>query len=248
MVRRLCVCAMAAGLAAVASCRVAETDKREDAPKICSGGAMTRSGSDAEDHPARRFTYEGKQRHQRGLADNYWLLAGRGWPLHPVAPLRSGSYDEEDSVAFQGVDDRLWSLAADPDISWPTGIGLFGLSGVIDTLGIHRGQELEFSYRVLLSLGEFDFIPSAGMRWRSQDIVDYYYGARPGEGRAGRPAYEDEYALDPFVRLAVRHDLTQGWSLLATVQYEWVDDQIRNSSVVDADYDASFMVGMLHAW
>jgi len=117
-----------------------------------------------------------------------------------------------------------------------------------DAIPSREGQELEFSYTILFSLHGFDFIPSAGMRWKSQDLVDYYYGVRPREAQAGRPAYEGENSLDPFVRLAVRRKLTERWSLLAAAQYEWLDDEIRSSPIVDADYDASFMIGMLYSW
>lgn len=154
----------------------------------------------------------------------------------------SPSYASADTEAYP----FLWP--ADPDISWPTQFGLFGLAAVADTPGNHKGQGLEFSYRVLFELGGFAFIPSAGMRWKSQDLIDYYYGVRPRETGVGRPAYEGENSLDPFVRLAMRRRLTDRWSLLAVAQYEWLDDQIRSSPIVDADYDASFMLGMLYSW
>jgi len=239
---------MAFGLVVIASCRVAETSKGEDALKVCSGGAAVESRSyasaDAKAHPGPLFTHDGKRLHRKGLAGGYWLPARRGWPLQSYL----GSCDEEDSVAFQGVNDRLWLLPAGPDISWPTRIGLFGLSGVADTLGRRMGQELEFSYAMLFDLGGFDLIPSAGMRWKNQDLVNYYYGVRPSEARAGRPAYEGESAFDPFVRLAVRHQLTERWSLVAATQYEWLDSQPADSPFLDANHDASFMVGMLYSW
>jgi outer membrane scaffolding protein for murein synthesis (MipA/OmpV family) len=57
-----------------------------------------------------------------------------------------------------------------------------------------------------------------------------------------------EGAFDPFVRLAVRRQLTERWSPLAAVQYEWLDDPITDSPVVDTNHDASFMVSMLYQW
>ena len=86
------------------------------------------------------------------------------------------------------------------------------------------------------------------MRCKNQDLVNYYYGVRPSGGRAGRPAYEGESGFDPFVRLALRHQLTEGWSLLAAAQYEWLDSQPADSPFLDANHDASFIVGMLYEW
>jgi len=216
------------------------------------GGAVGSSEPYAEADttisPVPLSLYDGNGLYGQDLAVGHRLLLGQGWSIGPVVQPRFDGFDEGDSPSLDGMDDRDWSVDAGISVSWLTKIGLFGLSGVTDMLGKHKGQELEFSYTAPFNWGGFDFIPSAGMRWKSQDLVNYYYGVRPHEARAGRSAYEGEPALDPFVRLALRRRLTRRWSLLATAQYEWLDDEIRNSRIVDADYDASFMLGMLYRW
>jgi outer membrane protein len=245
---------MAAGLAAVTCCGAAETNGKDaNEPTIYLGGGAvvsTRSyiGVDPRVYPVPLFAYEGKRLYLRGVVGGYRLLMGEGWSVGPVVQPRFDGYDQEDSSALKGMDERHWSLDAGVAASWLTKIGLFGLSAVTDALGKHKGQELEFSYTILFNLAGFDFIPSAGIRWKSQDLVDYYYGVQPSEVRPGRPAYEGQDALDPFARLAVRRKLTDRWSLLAAVQYEWLDDAITDSPIVDANYDASFLVGALYSW
>ena len=254
MIGRLCLCAMAVGFVVTGWCRGAETDgKDKDEPTVYLGGgavvsARPYTGVDARVYPVPLFAYEGERLYLRGVVGGYRLLMGDGWSVGPVVQPRFEGYEENDSSALRGMDDRDWSLDGGIGASWLTKIGLFGLSGVTDMLGRHKGQELEFNYTILFKLGGFDFIPSAGMRWKSQDLVDYYYGVQPSEARAGRPAYEGEHALDPFARLVVRRKLTERWSLLAAAQYEWLDDTITDSPIVDANYHASFMVGMLYSW
>ncbi len=251
---RVCVCALVVGFAATAWCRSAETDDegKNGSAFYLGGGALISDrpyiDTDWMICPVPLSAYEGDPLSLWDMAGGYPLPAGKGWSIGPVVQPRFQGYGEEDSSALWGMDDRNWSIDAGIGASWMTKIGRFGLSGVTDMLGRHKGQELEFSYTVLFKLGGLDFIPSAGMRWKSQDLVDYYYGVRPREAMAGRPAYEGENALDPFVRLTMRHKLTGRWSLLAFAQYEWLDDEIKSSPIVDADYDASFMVGMLYSW
>jgi len=254
MVRRVCLCVVTAGFVATAWCRGAEMpDQDKDDPKVyLGGGAMVTSrpyaGVDTRVYPVPLFVYEGKRLYLRGLFAGYRLLMADGWSVGPIVQPRFEGYEEDDSFALKGMDDRPWSLDAGIGISWLTKIGLLGMSGVTDTLGRHNGQELEFSYTILFKLGGFDLIPSAGMRWKSHDLVDYYYGVRSEEARAGRPAYEGEDAFDPFMRLAVRRKLTERWSLVAAAQHEWLDDEISDSPIVDRDYDVSFIVGMLYSW
>jgi outer membrane protein len=233
-------------------CGADEGKKTAEKPMVCSGGgAVAGSKRPAEAnagvYPAPRSLHETERFCWQGLVFDYRLLLGEGLWVGPVVRPRFGRVDEGESFSLDGVDGPDRWIDAGIGVSWRTRIGLFGLSAFTDMLGGHKGEELEFSYTTLFNLGGFDLIPSAGMRWKSQDLVDYY-GVRPREARAGRSAYEGEPALDPFVRLAVRRKLTERWSFLAAAQYEWLDDEIKGSPIVDADYDASFMVGMFYSW
>jgi outer membrane scaffolding protein for murein synthesis (MipA/OmpV family) len=48
--------------------------------------------------------------------------------------------------------------------------------------------------------------------------------------------------------LAMRRRLSEGWSLMAAVQYEWLDREITDSPIVDSNYQASFIAGVLYSW
>ena len=150
------------------------------------------------------------------------------------------------------MDDRDWSVDGGVALNWRTRVGLFAVSGVTDLFGKHDGQELDFSYTVLFEKAEFTFIPSVGVRYKSDNLVDYYYGVEGDEvrfdARVSRPAYEADDALDPYLRLAVRRKITERWSLLGAVQYEWLDSEITDSPIVDDNYEASLLLGVLYSW
>ncbi|MBN1506323.1 MAG: MipA/OmpV family protein [Sedimentisphaerales bacterium] len=147
-----------------------------------------------------------------------------------------------------GTQDHIWSIDAGLGTLWLTDFGFFGLSAARDVLGRQDARGLELSYTYPFRLGGFVFLPSAGMRWKSHNLVDCYHGGQLGEAGADRPTHEDSTALDPFVRLAVRRKMTPRWSLLASAQYEWLDESITDSPVADADYDAFFTIGMSCSW
>ncbi len=245
-------------LIVTAWCRGAETNAgRNDKPSIhLGGGVIVRSqpyvGTDSRVHPVPLFTYEGKRLYVRGVMGGYWLFSLDGLSAGPVIQPRLEGYEEDDSSLLEGMKDRDWSVDGGVGANWLTGAGLFGVTFVTDLLGRHDGQELDFSHTILFEWAGFNFISSAGVRYKSGKLIDYYYGVRRNEVRfdeaVARPAYEGNDALDPYLRLVVRRRLSERWSLLGAVQYEWLDDEISDSPIVDDGYEASLLLGVLYSW
>ncbi|MEN6336557.1 MAG: MipA/OmpV family protein, partial [Phycisphaerales bacterium] len=84
------------------------------------------------------------------------------------------------------------------------------------------------------------------------NLVDYYYGVENDEIRfdqaISRASYEGDDAVDPYLRLAIRRKLTERWSLLGAAQYEWFDDEIKDSPIVEDGYETSFLLGIMYSW
>lgn len=215
------------------------------------GGIVTSKpyiGVDAKAYPVPLVAYEGERLYFRGIVGGYRLISEGGWSVGPVVQPRFDGYEEDDSSALDGMEDREFSVDAGLGVSLLTEVGLFGLNVVTDLLGRHDGQEIEFSYTIMFPVAEFDIIPSVGLRWQSNDLVDYYYGVRGDEVAFNRRAYEGDDALNPYVRVAARRKLGGRWNALVALQYEWLDNEIENSPIVDDDYDASILFGALYSW
>lgn len=252
------VCVVIGSFVAVGWSEEAQTDaKLQEKPSIhVGGGALISSqpyvGTDSRIYPIPLFAYEGKRLYFRGIMGGYWLYSVDGFSVGPVLRPRFEGYEEDDSSELEGMDDREWSIDGGLGLSWLTDFGLFGVTFVTDLLGRHDGQELDFGYTILFKWGGCDFIPSAGVRWKSEDLVQYYYGVEADEARFGggitRPAYEGHDAVDPYLSLAIRRKLNDRWSLLGAVQYEWFDSEIKDSPIVKDDYEASFLLGLMYTW
>lgn len=254
MKTRVCRCVVVAGLVLPARCLGGEIGKAtEGEPSLhVGGGALVASkpyvGVDAQVYPVPMFAYEGKNLYVHSMTGGYRLLAGKGWSIGPIVQPRFDGYDADDSSFLEGMDDRKWSIDAGVGVSWRTGIGLFELSYVTDILGRSDGQELQLIYTVMCPLAGFDIAPSVGVKYKSDDLVDYYYGVEPDEIAFDRWPYEGGAATDPFVRLALRRKLGERWSLILAGQYEWLADDITDSPIVDSDYQASFLAGLMYSW
>jgi len=224
----------------------------EKAKVFVGGGAVISSkpydGVDSKVYPVPMFGYEGDRLYLRGISGGYRLFKHGGWSFGPMVRPRFEGYEADDSDALRGMDDRDLTLDAGVNFEAMTKWGLFGAMFVTDLLGEHDGQECEASYTVLFPYAGFTFIPSVALRWRSENLVDYYYGVKRSEARAGRPAYSPSDTLDPVIRLAVRRKLTDHWGLLVGFQYEWLNDEISDSPIVDDDTAFSVLVGATYTF
>jgi MipA family protein len=216
------------------------------------GGAFLQTepyaGVDARIYPAPVVAYEGKHLYVRSAIVGYRIIAENGLMIGPLVQPRVEGFQAGDSSFLSGMEDRDWSVDGGVNIEAVTPVGLLGVSIVSDLLGRSRGQEMEYRYLIMFPVLGFQLIPSAGLRWKSEKLVDYYFGVRPNEARPGRPAYEGEQAFDPFLRLIVRHKLTKHWSLFSDAQYEHLAGAITDSPIVDKDYQMSITAGALYGW
>jgi outer membrane protein len=206
------------------------------------------AGVPARVYPAPVVSYEGERLYVRSAIVGYRIISDNGVMIGPLVQPRIEGFKEDDSPFLSGMQDRNWSVDGGVNIEAVTPVGLLGVSIVSDLLGRNRGQEVEFRYLVMFPALGFQLIPSGGVRWKSDSLVDYYYGVRPNEARPDRPAYQGEQAFDPFLRLVVRHNLTKHWSLFTDAQYEWLASEITNSPIVSKDYQLGVTTGVLYAW
>ena len=205
-------------------------------------------GVDSKVYPVPMFGYEGERLYLRGISGGYRLFQRGGWSIGPMLRPRFEGYEADDSDALTGMDDRDLTLDGGVDLSLKTNWGMFGVQVMTDLLGEHDGQELEASYMALFPYAGFYFVPSVALRWRSDDLVDYYYGVRASEARAGRPAYSPGDAISPVARLAIRRKLSDHWGFLLAFQYEWLDDEISDSPIIEDDTMISLLLGATYTF
>jgi outer membrane protein len=142
-------------------------------------------------------------------------------------------YDADDSDALEGMANRDWTLEVGLATVVEGGWGSLALSATTDVLGEHDGQEVRLTYSIPLGSVRFQVQPAAGIAWYSENLADHYFGVRPGEARAGRPAYAVESATNVFVEVRVLMPLSRRWALVLSGGVEWLDDAITASPIVE---------------
>jgi len=125
-----------------------------------------------------------------------------------------------------GVDVGLGAQAGG---SW----GLVFAELLRDGSQVSHGSEIRLGYKYPVRVGPFSLRPHAMLSIRSANLNNYYYGVRPEEARAGRPAYESGRGVVPEVGLRASYQLSSNWRLLAGASLARLPRTVRDSPIVD---------------
>jgi outer membrane protein len=98
------------------------------------------------------------------------------------------------------------------------------VSALYEVTGRHKGYEARAAVSAPLIQSKQSLAINAGLTWKSAASVDYYYGVPD--------VYRADAALNPFVKLSYALPLSERWTLIAFVHYEYLDDTIVDSPIV----------------
>jgi outer membrane protein len=201
---------------------------------------------DAMVMPIPMVYYESKDFFFKGRSLGYHVLKSERFSFDVIGQWRFDGYDDIDSSFLRGMDDREMTLDGGFELSYKDGWGKTSITFVSDLLGRHDGQELSISYGKQFTAGKWMLTPAAGVIWNSHNLADYYSGVRPNEAQALRPAYSVGEAWNPTMRLNMLYPINKQWSAMGLIRYQWLDNEITDSPIVDADYQIQFMAGLLY--
>jgi outer membrane protein len=156
-------------------------------------------------------------------------------------------YDADDADSLSGMDNRDISLDGGVQLKWVIqqveGLSV-NIGATTDLMSKHEGQEVTLAGKKVFKGKIYQIIPEAGVKWQSSDLVDYYYGVRDSEVASGRPAYEPDSVIDPFVASRLYLGLSENWILISRVGYEFLGAEIQDSPIVDKDGIFSMLIGV----
>lgn len=172
---------------------------------------------------------------------SYSVLSSGSYNLEVLGKSLSLGYEDDDSKVLKGMKDRDSSINLGLRASYSTDYGLLSLHALTDVLGNHKGQEIELRFgepfytehwsgQRELTLGAF-----AGVRWQSDDLIDYYYGVKDSETTASRKAFKGESAITSFVGMELKFGFSEHLSLEGAVSYEHLPDKITDSSIASSN-------------
>lgn len=153
-------------------------------------------------------------------------------------------YDDDDSDILAGMEDRDWSLDGGLRARFSNEYFRLSLTGVADLTGNHEGYE--FNAFISKTLFNGFITPRFGIKWQSEDLVDYYYGVPASEATATRLEYIGSSTVNIVGGVIVAVPLTENWIAGALFQYEHLGSDIEDSPIVDEDGVFTYAGGIVY--
>ena len=117
------------------------------------------------------------------------------------------------------------------------------LRNVTDASG---GTEFRLGYRYDWRGGRFTLRPYVSLSLRDAKLNDYYYGVRPEEATATRPAYAPGSGANLQLGLYGAYALTERWRLVAGLGTTHWSKGVRGSPIVDGRAQNAVVLGLMY--
>lgn len=88
----------------------------------------------------------------------------------------------------------------------------------------------------------------AGLHWKSQHLVDYYYGLSARDNVEEAHFYQGSSTLSSFASIAVNYQLTTDWQLKFSVKKQFMGSGITNSPLINSNDVTYVFLGGVYAF
>ena len=169
-----------------------------------------------------------------------------GWEYGAVGRIQTLSLGSDRPPELQGLLDREWALELAPFVGyrgWPVHLQYKPFKEIT---GRHGGWEHNFRLSYPINLDKGFVIPSLSIQHMDDTYTDYYFSVTEIESRPGRPVYDPGPATNLRAQLRIGYRVWEKWLLTLRVAYEFLDDEIQNSPIVDKEGTWATSVGLAY--
>lgn len=177
--------------------------------------------------------YQGEKLSVYGPFISYKLLELENISFSAKLAPRFAGFDESDSSVFTGIAERNDSLDGGFGVQIRQQGWLLEADTVFDLLGNSNGSEskLAVGYSYLASVVIIE--PKLSISYFDNNLVNYYYGVRPEEVTAQRPAYKAGGSVNYNAGLSLSTPLFFGGMTKLGIEHHWYGNNISNSPLTD---------------
>ncbi len=167
-----------------------------------------------------------------------------------VARYDGSGYDDDDigdTPILAGMRERKSGAWAGARIEWKSRWADVRAEALGDASGNSKGKRFNLGVERTWQLGErMTITPRVSASWQDDKYVDYYYGVRADEARAGRAAYRGESGVNAEVGLRGVYAFDRRHSILVDLEVSRLADEIKDSPLVDRSTENRVLVGYLY--
>ncbi|QLE84422.1 MipA/OmpV family protein [Shewanella sp. Scap07] len=146
-------------------------------------------------------------------------------------------------TVFNELETRHFTLLGGAEAFIYTRAGIINLSLAHDMFNVHQGTEAKVKWLYNVAIEQWKFELAAIMNWKSEEIVDYYYGVRPSENIYWSEHFDAKSAINLGMEFTSQFVMTEHWELVFLARYTDIADEIADSPLLNERYSSTFFVG-----
>jgi len=222
-------------------------------------GAITRdkayTGIDRDNMAIPFFQYENRWVSIIGPQVGFKLLSldlapAQSLSVDLVARYDGSGYDDddiEDTPILADMRERKSGIWAGAKIEWKTDWVDISAEALGDASGNSKGKRFNLGVEKTWHIGERVMItPRVAASWQDKKTVDYYYGVRADEVRAGRAFYQGESGVNAEAGVRGMYLFDQRHSMFVDLEVTRLAKEIKDSPLVDRSTENRVFVGYLY--
>lgn len=155
-------------------------------------------------------------------------------------------YEAEDSPYLLGMEERKPSFWLGGAAIWRGDVANLTAELLADASGHSKGTRFKLQLDRRFGAGAFGITPRLGVHWVDRKYVDYYYGVRASEARAGRARYEGEATTNVELGLRVDYAVAPKQTVYLDVSATRLGSGIKHSPLVDRSSHTGVRIGYLY--
>lgn len=207
--------------------------------------------SSERSNPVPIVLYEGEHFFARGATIGWDFLNSSVVELAVIGEFIGDGYESSDSNFLKGMSDRDPTFGVGGHMIWkPENLGLKA-TAVTDIADNSDGTQVRGEIFYTHRTGDWMLKPSASIIWQDDDYNDYYYGVRAKEARLaiGRTPYSADSDVNYRLgAVAVYQQKASPWMFVGGVLYNFLGDEIEDSSIVDEDNELVGLIGVAYTF
>lgn len=201
--------------------------------------------------PVPLIHFEGERFYVRGLdaGVHIWRNESHEFSLGAAYSALAFDSSKTDDRRLKRLDDRYSTLNAYLQYALKTDYGHAGVRVLRDVLGNSDAFSAEAYYKYPFMLGPVYVSPGAGIRWDSEDQLDYYFGVSSSEAqKSGLDRYNPDSGISPFLSLEADWRFADNWSVTAAGQVLFLSKEIKDSPMVDDSQIFNATIGLKYTF
>lgn len=155
--------------------------------------------------------------------------------------------DPDETPILNGMEERKGGFWAGAQAEWQNEIATVSLEWLTEVAGDSDGSIVNLGIERTWHIGDsFMLSPRVVFSRVDKNYVDYYYGVRADEVRAGRAFYQGEAALTTELGLRGIYMMDQNQMIMLDVAVTSLATEIKDSPLVDSSTESRVMLGYIY--